>query len=173
MNKKFGKILLGMLISGAAAGSYAFLYKSKKGKKMREDLKFKKDELLTKADEFLLNAKVKADKMIKNAGQSADSILKDANKILLLARKRLNKNFEGEDENLNEEIRKFRNAMTSVNGYSKESEESRREDSNVPLDDVFNDSFVHPDIHERKKSSDRQFHKMKISMDIDENELEK
>jgi gas vesicle protein len=171
MGSRGSKYFIGLILSGAIAGSFAFLFKSKKGKEMREDLKIKKDELISRADDYIVKAKSKADEWIKEAQVNADSILKDANKIFKLAKESTSAVYEKTRGELEEEIARLRKAIkASIESYNRKLEEEKPPE--VIVDNLFNESFLHPDTHDRKKSSDRQFHKMKVSMDIDDKELE-
>jgi gas vesicle protein len=77
--KGMGKGLLIGVFAGAAVGSiFALLYAPKSGKKLREDIKTKSQDLIEDADQYISGVKEKAFQLIKDVKKKSEFLVSDA-----------------------------------------------------------------------------------------------
>ena len=76
--KGMGKGLLIGVLSGAAVGSVvALLYAPKSGKKLREDIKTKSQDIVDDTDKYFSNVKEKAEKIFKDVKKKFELLVGD------------------------------------------------------------------------------------------------
>lgn len=85
--------LLGVLIGGMAGGLIALLYAPESGKRLRNDIGKKKDELMDEAGKFLDKTKTKASNFVENGKKKAEEIVSEAKREAVLLTKGAGKVF--------------------------------------------------------------------------------
>jgi len=117
------KIYIGLLIGISTGAAISFLLHLKKEEMLfsREDLGGE-NEMLDKANHYLLLARNRVEEMVKEAEEKSSSIIQEAGKMLSLSKEKTSemhqKLFEGADEEaekiraeLNNTITEFRNRL--------------------------------------------------------------
>lgn len=77
-NEKLVKgLVVGFLAGGAIGAVLALLYAPKSGKELRADLRTKADGLMSEADQYLADAKVKAGEIMSEARRRSETLISD------------------------------------------------------------------------------------------------
>jgi gas vesicle protein len=77
-NEKLVKgLVVGFLAGGAIGAVLALLYAPKSGKELRADIRTKADGLMSEADQYLADAKVKAGEIMSDARRRSETLISD------------------------------------------------------------------------------------------------